>query len=338
MNTRSGCIKVLDHYYESDYLQNIARVTNSELRIFLLDEFYIPIFCKPGSFGTIINSSPFFGSHGGFRLHNNANFRDCVKKTFEEIIDFTVGSEIAAVTLVENPYASSEEIAINRKFQLALSNSIADPCMKTKRFSAVLHLDSITDEEHLIRTYHQKTRNCLRKFFKTGAQIKSISANAPEADYALEWIADEHIKGLKDKSGIYKPKSYFQNLREDFEAARFEVRLCSLEGEDVAGLINFRCGNETEYWTPVITKEGREINALYGLIHDSANDILGREGAILNFGGSWETQHDLLRFKQRFGAEIKEYKYRTYILNTDLLALSPLTLQADYPFFFVRPY
>ena len=93
-----------------------------------------------------------------------------------------------------------------------------------------------------------------------------------------------------------------------------------------------------EYWTLVVTDTGKQVNAIYGLINDTLENIIGRDGGMLNFGGSWLSQQDLQRFKKRFGSSVVEYQYNCFIKNNILLSQTDTSLLKAYPNFFVRKF
>jgi len=338
MSTRHGCIKMLDHYYQQDYLKSVEKISGSSLSIYFVDDFMIPIFRKRGILGTVINSSPFFGSHGGFKKSDAGCFETFQRISFDGLAEALVEPSVASITLVDNPYQSPKEREMNRLLQDSVSSLFDAPCITTQRHSAVLRLESLSDESELRENYHQKTRNCLNKFEKSGAEVISVSPANEEYSEAIQWIAAQHIETLEAKKGVFKHAEYFEGLSADFPQGRFELKLCLLDGEKVGGVMNFHWKEQREYWTPVVTTEGRKINALYGLIHQTAKDVVGRKGALLNFGGSWPTQTDLLRFKQRFGSEVREYFYHTYLATDAIRLAEPEELQRQYPYFYVRPY
>lgn len=338
MNIRHGCIKMFDHYYQEDYLRNIAKVSGSSLSIYFVDDFLIPIFRKRGELGTVINSSPFFGSHGGFRKSDSSHFETFERIAFHELAGLLVEPNVSAITLVDNPYQSLEELEMNCLLQRTISELCDWQCLTTKRHSAALRLEFVADEDALKTNYHQKTRNCLKKFEKSGAEVVSLSSSDVEYKDTIEWIAAKHIDTIKAKNGVFKNTQYFRNLNADFADDRFGLKLCLLNGERVGGVLNFHWEKQREYWTPVVTEEGRKINALYGLIHQTARDVVGGDGSLLNFGGCWPDQLDLLRFKQRFGSEVREYQYHTYLATDAICEAEPEELRKQYPYFYVRPY
>ena len=166
-------------------------------------------------------------------------------------------------------------------------------------------------------TYHQKTRNCVRKFKKSNACI--VKYNIEDCNFKdnLLWLFENHEKAISSKNGLSKPWSYFESIPNSYNEDRYELVVCYKNNKRVGGLLNFIIGDEVEYWTPVITEEGRRINAIYGIIHHCLYEMSLEGKKIFNFGASWSSQKDLLRFKERFGSETKDYNYHCFVLNDD---------------------
>lgn len=329
---------ILKHYYSQDYLHHVAELTESRLHTFCIDSFFINFFVKEGANHRVINSSPFYGSHGGFyKLFEDENLMS-EKCSMESLVKWLTEKDVTSLTIVENPYASKDEIQKNKELLNIIKTKQYISYDIIKRFSSVRWTDKTKDVDDLMAGYHSKTRNCLRKYLKSSAEIKTYDMTSQGYDDVIYWLANEHNKGIQAKNGVAKPLSYFQNLKKYYEKNRIEIKISYLDGELIAGLLNFKTCNQVEYWTPVTTDLGKVNNAIYGLIHDTLKDITGKDGAFLNFGGSWDTQNDLQRFKLRFGSEVKEYRYHCFIQSNSILKMSPDEILKLYPNFFVRKF
>lgn len=327
---------MLNHYYATDYLHHLADITDSELYTFCIDGFLINFFVKDGACGKVVNSNPFYGSHGGFYPADGQRAAAHEVISMVALADWLTQPDVASVTIVENPYCGAAAEAKNHELidimnmRQPISYEIID------RFSSVRWVDNITDFDALMTSYHSKTRNCLRKYLKSGAKIKTYNATSRAFDDHILWIADQHRQGIEAKNGAAKPLSYFQGLTQYYSSDRLEIKVSYLDDEPIAGLLNFKTCNQTEYWTPVITDMGKVNNAIYGLIDDTLKDIINQKGALLNFGGSWATQGDLQRFKLRFGSDVRAYHYHCFIQSVPVLQTSSDDLLQSYPYFFVR--
>ncbi len=327
---------ILDHYYLRDYLNHVSDFTDSKLNVFDVDGFLINFFVKVGKWGKVVNSSPFFGSHGGFYKAFEKEVLDCKVMSMDELAEWLTQHDVASVTIVENPYCDAVALAKNQELIDILKTRQIISYDIITRFSSVKWLKNITDSDTLMMSYHSKTRNCLRKYLKSGAYIETYNPTCSIFNERLLWIANEHRRAIEAKNGVAKPLSYFQTLSKYFHSDRLEVKVSFINGEPIGGLLNFKTGNQTEYWVPVVTDFGRANNAIYGMIDDTLKNAINKEGALLNFGGSWSTQNDLQRFKSRFGSKVCDYKYHCFVQSGSILNASSADLLGDYPYFFIR--
>lgn len=328
----------LDHYYQQDYLNHLSDFTESELYVFNVDGFLINFFVKNGQWGKVVNSSPFYGSHGGFYNVLEKKMLDYKKVSMDELAQWLTQCDVASITIIENPYSSAVQATKNQDLIDILKTRSIIRYDIIKRFSSVKWLENITDPNALMMSYHSKTRNCLRKYLKSGAHIKTYNPECGIFNECLLWIADEHKRGIEAKNGVAKPHSYFQSLSEYFQSDRLEVKVSYINNKPVAGLLNFKIDSQIEYWVPVVTEVGKANNAIYGLIDDTLKDAINSNCSILNFGGSWSTQNDLQRFKSRFGSKICDYKYHCFIKSESILNAPSADLLRSYPYFFTKKF
>ena len=338
MSIQLESILMLKHYYSSDYLNHLAKFTLSELKTFKVENLFINFFVKKGVYGNVVNSCPFYGSHGGFFSDNKFVKPDCEKVSLNELVAWLTQDDISSFTIIENPYCSNEEALKNIELIKMLKKNNVKNYELIKRYSYLKWMEDIKDSKELMDSYHTKTRNCVRKYLKSGAIIKNYNTNSNSFKNIISWIAMEHTKGIKVKNGLAKPLSYFESLRDNYQFDRFEVRVSYLDDKPIGGLLTFKIGNQIEYWTPVVTDLGKKVNSMYGLIHDTLHEIMSKKNSFLNFGGSWVSQNDLKRFKERFGSEVREYNYHCFVSSDTIKQKESNELLNAYPFFFIRSF
>lgn len=326
----------LKHYYSSDYLSHLADITESTFAGFCVNGLLINFFLRDGICGTVANSNPFYGSHGGFHEPLPNSPKNFVTVSLGDLIEWLENKNIAALTIVENPYSRENEALLNQELVGTLRSISNVKYEKISRFSSVRWVNGADSEDNLLAGYHGKTRNCVRKFLKSDCQIKSFSPGDEGFENVCQWLATQHKLGIEAKNGLPKPFSYFQSLADYYSPDRLEIDAVFLDDTPIAGLLNFRIDNQKEYWTPVTTPMGKTTNAIYGLIHKSLSDISNNGGGLMNFGGSWATQGDLQRFKNRFGSEVREYNYHCFVFDELVSRTHPNELLKSYPYFFVR--
>lgn len=336
MNLPYEFIMKLSHWYSEDYLLHLANITSSERFTFKVNDFYINFFVKTGSHGEVINSNPFFGSHGGFYQSNYS--LDAVNTDVDDLYSWLNNRNLCSLTLVENPYASPDEKMLNHELVSKLSSNHSLKHQEIKRFCSIAELEQISGQDDLLKSFHQKHRNAIRKYFKSGSEIKEISAEDRDFLSALDNLSTLHSQSILGKGGTAKGSTYFSSIMQYFESQRIQLLQSVLNGKVEAALLNFKIDNQIEYWTPVATEIGRQHNMIHGLINHAMLQICGKKNSRFNFGGSWSEQRDLLRFKNRFGSTSFSYKYDCFVSNSAILDVDPVEISNEYKFFFVRQF
>jgi lipid II:glycine glycyltransferase (peptidoglycan interpeptide bridge formation enzyme) len=180
--------------------------------------------------------------------------------------------------------------------------------------------------------YHFKTRNVVRKAIKSGIKIIEESND-------LETLYQIHLDNMTAIGGKAKEKDFFEEISKRFiPGTDYRVFYAIKDDQKIAGLMNFYFNKTVDYFTPVVVQEFRSLQPLSFLIHN-AMVIAGHEGyRFWNWGGSWETQKNLIHFKERWGGEIRNYRYFTTIANQAIYSEKKDTIEKNYPGFFVVPY
>ena len=106
----------------------------------------------------------------------------------------------------------------------------------------------------------------------------------------------------------------------------------------VAGLLVFYFNRTVEYFTPAVHADHRSTQALPLTVFTAMTDAARRGFRWWNWGGTWESQTGVYRFKRKWGAEDRHYYYHTQLNNTDFLRCTPSEILDAYPNFFVLPF
>lgn len=286
-------------------------IKNSEDEILAVFAFAI----KNGRYGKVLNSMPYYGSNGGVLYKDKLAAIALIDKWNSFKKDF------ASTTIIESPYINEE-----------LMGGVASCDYETVRVTHFNHLSSNYDTESLMNVYHYKTRNVVRKALKSGIEIIEDTAD-------LETLYTIHKDNMAAIGGKPKDKIFFDQLPEYFRfGVDYKVFYANREGKKIAALLLFFFNKTVEYFTPVVVQEYRNLQPLSLLIHHTML-ISGQEGyRYWNWGGSWESQHSLIHFKERWGGEIRRYKYFTSINNPEIFKATRSSIEAEYPGFFVIPY
>jgi hypothetical protein len=276
---------------------------------------------RHSEYGTVINSLPFFGSHGGpFAADSSSGIRDALLR---DLIDLAEELDAASSTLIENPFhpLNDGEIAVSRH------------TFTEDRIGQLTALPAGGDfEAALFDTFHMKTRNAVRKGLKL-----SLAVERREDEAAWQWMQGVHEKSISSKGGLHKSMVVFDTLRRSF-GSYASLHIGSVAGQPVCGLVSIRYRNTLEYFTPVIDEKWKESQALSALIFCRMTEA-AREGCNLwNWGGTRRSQEGVYRFKNRWGAFDRPYRYFNWVRKPEILTVPVLTLQQAFPYFYIYKY
>lgn len=275
----------------------------------------IPLLAKETSYGIVYNSLPFFGSCGG--LIGGQTVCDDLSKNISEIIN---RSDFASLNVVSNWYNEAEFKINNIEFnEIKRINT-------SKRLSALNGTSSNSME-----TYHGKTRNIVRATLKEGLRVVDLSNN-------FDTVVEMHFMEMKYKNRTPKPIPFWENLIKNNVSGIDYLIFGALLDANILGYILFLLDSnlkQIEYYVPCSTIEGRNINVNYFLLHESISEFARMRYETLHFGGTHLDQKNLLRFKERWGAESREYKYYN-TFNSSISKVPMNLLQLEAPFFFIK--
>lgn len=290
----------------------------------------LPTFALPSAaHGTVVNSLPFYGSHGGLLLVPDGpeNASSALLAAFH---DRNRASGVVAATIVGNPNARERSAA-------------GDPAdLHDRRIGQFSTLPAVADRDEieirLFAQYHQKTRNMVRKGLKAGYIFRE---DASPAMFAR--LAEMHEAGMRAIGGKFKGPDFFAAVQTSFAHAS-DYRLFvaeSVSGEIVALLLVLYFREYAEYFVPVSDADHRSNQPLSALIHHAMIESIMDAGTrCWNWGGTWLSQDGVYRFKSRWGTVDKEYDYRVWLYpeNGRVTQLARQDLAATFPDFFVVPY
>ena len=274
--------------------------------------------------GSIYNSLPFFGSHGGMLVSPHCADPDGVARALlDAVLAWTEG--FASVTLIENPFAPMDQGPLVARGFSAVDDRIG-------QFTA-LPTGAEDVEAALFKKFHQKTRNAVRK----GARL-SLAVEQRVDREAMEWLQRIHHQSISAMGGVGKPMAIFDALTDTLglgECVRLYVG--SHDGAPVCGVLVLLYGKTVEYFTPVVEEAYKDQQALSELIYRVMAELTREGYAIWNWGGTWRSQDGVYRFKNRWGAEDKVYRYFSRAEATFVSRGAAAVAQA-FPFFYLFKY
>jgi hypothetical protein len=288
----------------------------------------LPMFVKRDrQFGAVVNSLPWYGSHGGCLLagDDHAQIRGHLLSRYLEVV---AEEDASFATLIPSP----DESQRTAQYAAQLSSLTTDV-----RISQMTRLpDAAADlDRRLAATCRQKTRNLVRKSLKQGFEWFD-----DDSDDSWQFLYDTHVENLTAIGGRAKPQSHFDAMRTMIPPDLRQLITVSHRGVRAAALLLFRFNTTVEYVTPVIKNDYRPLQPLsFAIWH--AMRLAAQDGfRQWNWGGTWTTQHSLRHFKAGWGAEERTY---TYFIHAAPAARAQFEadssrVAAAFPYYYLFPY
>jgi len=313
-------------FQNPSYLQIIADVTNSKLEILTLKESsdqivgLLPFFTKSAQQGTVINAGPFYGGHGGPIVHqDNYEYK---KALIDHLFSHAMGQSALSVTLVNGLFGHDQQ---------QLKNDIS-PSFVDQRIGQYTVLPQSTSD--LMSIYHTKTRNMVRKGLKQNITVKTLNNQI-----GFDYLYRTHCDNMIGIGAPPKPDIFFNKVQKHLQPNRdYNLYIALKKKIPIAALLLFYAYQKVEYYTPVITHEYRNTQALSALIHQAMGDAVQNGHKIWNWGGTGINQTGVYRFKNRWGAIDQPYLYFTKVLDDSILSLTKEVLLDEFEYFFTVPF
>lgn len=272
----------------------------------------LPTMAQDGPFGEVLNSLPWFGSHGDVIGGTTAQRRQLREHWATE------SKRAAAATLVANPWGDQHMPATG--------------ALRDERIGQVTMLESISKHDDLMSLIDSSTRRNVRKAQAEGVRIRTDPR-------AWDLLEDLHFENMDAIGGNPKPPSFFEAAQRIFRPETdYDLFVADLDGEDVAALLVLYYKNVVEYFVPATRLKFRNLQPMAAILAEAMVASARRGFVRWNWGGTWKTQEGVLRFKRKWGAADVPYSYATTVNEPRILMESPDRLASSYPCFFVIPY
>lgn len=257
------------------------------------------------TFGTVVNSLPFFGSHGGpMAAHRTA--RLALLHEFRALVE---SLDAASATLIEDPFTP-----LDAELIAATGLEVVDD-----RIGQFTRLPATMDALHV------KTRNAIRKGQRLDQRIERRDDAA-----AWAWMQGVHERSIRGLGGVPKALAVFEALRSAF-GADAQLWVGAVGGAPVSGVVVIRYRGTVEYFTPVVEEAHRDSQALSATIFEVMQRSAEDGATLWNWGGTWRSQEGVYRFKSRWGAEDLPYRYLNGVRAPALRAAPRGALAAAFP-------
>lgn len=314
-------------FHSHEYLDLISSELNAEAHMLTAHDpdgnikGLLPYLVKEGPYGTVLNSSAYYGSNGGV-ITQDEQIADALWDSW-----LSLSRNGAASTYISTPFLAHSRPRV-----------LPPGIFTTSRITHIneFPVNQLTKSEDicaaLMGQYHYKTRNMVRKAEKSGVSVR-------RDDDDLATLHQIHVENMTAIGGKAKDFSFYESLQKHFARGDdYRIYYAELARKKIAGLLLLYKFKTVEYFTPVVQKEYRDLQPLSLLIHAAMADAAKSRYRYWNWGGTWDSQVSLKRFKERWGGTQDSYFYFTMINNPEIFAADRAALEQHYAGFFVVPY
>jgi hypothetical protein len=285
---------------------------------------------KNDRFGNVLNSLPFFGSHGGAVVRSDLppSKRRTVKATLLSYLQSTLVEEEDCVlsTVITTPFETDHDV-----YEQELSSEFRD--------YRIGQIKEFTDESHddLLYDIEKRCRTAIRKANKAGVTVRK----SDDVSAHMEQLREGHFEHMESIDGYAKPSSFFEEVPRVFERnSEFDLYVAEYEDQTVCLVLLCYFGDFVEYLLPVTDPEYRSKYPTNLLIYEAMRDAIDRGFRYWNFGGTWVSQGGVYRFKRSFEPDDIEYDYHVSVHGDvdPILTSSPAELRHEYEYCYVVPF
>ncbi len=308
-------------YYSSSYRAFLMDLLGCDCQYWVAREEgcvtgILPIMEVDGPFGRVINSLPYYGSNGGVL----ANSKPAAEALWRQFDASAAADGVVAATVVGNPLRSDEPPPV--PFDLVDE--------RIGQFTPLTAGDDLGAA--VFETIDGSTRRNVRKAQKSGVVVDVDCT-------AIDFLEAVHRQNMADIGGKAKSPRFFSTFPRHFEPDRdFRIYVARIDGEPVAALLLFYFNRTVEYFTPVTVGVHRNSQPMALIVYQAMMDAAGRGYARWNWGGTWLTQDGVYRFKRKWGAEDRRYRYFIKVNDKSLLSRGREELLNAYPDVYVVPF
>lgn len=284
----------------------------------------LPIFFRNDEkTGTVANSFPFYGGHGGV-LADRGDVRESL---LDEYLRVVKERNCVASTIVGSPLED---------YDLLYKDKI-QPTFIDERIELMTYfpyVEGISFADSLMDIYHHMERRCIRKAIKN-----DVTVEVDHSPKAVDFLFDTHTENMLAIGGLPKNRRCFDLISKHFNAGEdYDIYIAKKENEKIAALLIFYFNGTVEYYTPAIVEQYRTIQPLTLIIYMAMQDAMKKGYIKWNWGGTGLTQKSLYDFKSKWGTTETRYFYYTKIWNDEILRLNREELMRIYSNYFVYPF
>lgn len=287
----------------------------------------LPTFLKAGKYGNVINSLPFYGSHGSIITKNNHISQDIANSLLAKFNDFCKNQNCISSTIVDN---YKNENCYLEKYHTDIIDERISQVTKLPSFKNMNKKDF---EINLINNFDRSRRTDIRKGLKSGMDF--IIDNS---ESSLNRLYEIHTQQMIDIGGQPKDLDVFKSIQDNFvKNLDYNIFTVSNNGKIICSILLFYHNKTVFYYMPAIDKNFKASSVM------SANIFLAMKKSIYDdyywwdWGGTWISQKGLLKFKSSWNTVNSNYKY--YInYKKKLNKFSKADLLKEYKYFYLLPF
>lgn len=263
----------------------------------------------------LYNALPFFGSHGDILASTTA----AASALADAYCQLATSPSTIAATIIENPFAEPHGCTL--------------PCTHTDtRTAQYTMINELDPDDGIMPLIDSTARRNVRKAIKAGV---TVAVN----NDCMQDLKRLHVAGMAAIGGTRKSDAFFDLLPTYFHPDKdYDIYVAHLDGEVIAALLILYSGTTVEYFVPATDEQFRKAQPLSLILKEAMENAAARGYKVWNWGGTWETQTGVYRFKRKWGAAEKHYRYFTQLNDLSIPTWSRARILQDFPFFYVMPF
>lgn len=315
-------------YATPDYLNLISSLTKAPLRAVIDGPDNQPagalIFSdNRGPSGRVLNSLPFFGSHGGCVVACGADVRSVKTRLLDAFRDEALSKDVLAATVIE-PLGETDSDLYER---------ILCPTEIDRRTSQVTWLRDAAGHLGLPAALSAQTAQNIRRALRDGVTVRQSDL---ETDMKI--LCDLHQTAMNERGGAVKPWEFFRGVL-DLPTSMWRLWVAERSGRASAALLVLCHGEAVEYFVPATRGIDQPSQPLALCLAEGLKWAMAAGYPAWNWGGTWASQTTLLRFKRKWGGEDVSYAYHVLASDPRSVALSLRNGEASFhPFHYLYPF
>jgi len=263
----------------------------------------------------VMNSLPFYGSHGGIIAASLEIERALMDAWNARATD----ASTLAATMVANPFLECH----SQRPVYGLTD---------ERISQVTPLPSGASAAEIVALISREARDNVRRAERRGVSVELDND-------AIGEVSRIHRRNMLSVGGLAKSDELFASLPNHLRAGEdFDIWIARRAATVIAALLVLRFNGVAEYYASGTELEHRPHNPHAALLVAAMAHSAQRGCRLWNWGGTWLDQRGVYRFKRKWGAADSRYRYYIQLNDRSLLDATPDELLTRFPSFYVVPF